>query len=87
VLFALASGGAAGGEVDRIRELRAVHVTDDGQEQAVEELGARWIPLGSRALLLWRPVPGQAGSHLFTFTATTRAGLSTRRSLRVEVLP
>ena len=63
-------------------ELRAVHVTDDGLEEAVEELGARWIPLGPRALLVWRPAPEQTGSYIFTFTARTRAGLNTRRSLR-----
>jgi subtilisin family serine protease len=87
VLFALASVGGAAQGAGGVTELEAVHVTDDGEEEPVEELGARWIPIGSRALLLWRPTPEQTGSHVFTFTVRTRAGLSSSRSLRVEVLP
>ncbi len=40
-----------------------------------------------RGRLRWRPRRSHEGSYIFTISATTEAGLLTRQSLRVEVLP
>ncbi len=87
LLFAFATSGETENGENGAIELEAVYVADDGHEAPVEELGARWIPMKGRAVLLWRPTPAQVGTHVFTFTATTRARLSTSHSVRVEVLP
>jgi subtilisin family serine protease len=53
---------------------------------SLAELGARFFDRGQgRGLLVWRPRPDQLGSHAFTFQGTTRSGLVTRQTIRIEV--
>jgi hypothetical protein len=56
--------------------------------ESLASIGARFVAKrDGTGWLLWRPKPGQAGAYAFTFSGTTEAGLTTRRTIRVDVSP
>jgi subtilisin family serine protease len=75
-----------GNEGDSPVPLRLTAALDGGTDLASKR--AYFFDGGrGRGLLFWRPSENQVGSHVVTFSGRTSHGLTTRRSIRVEVLP